>query len=142
MTKANCHSVVFMYLRFVRLIKIKHMAARSGFFTAAYELRDQNPDPLTSLRLESHLAWFRKNLDIPKKFTRSKSKGAWRVDDTKGLSWFKGTAAEMLVHAHDLAALLNESGHPIEILHSDRIGYIVYEDLHQVIAEPFSDTPT
>lgn len=118
------------------------MVARSGFFTAAYALRDQNPDPLTALRLESHLTWFRKNLAVPAKFTRSKSKGAWRVDDTKGLSWFKDTATEMLAHAHDLSALLDENGHPIEILHSDRIGYIVYEDLHQVIAEPFSDTPT
>ncbi|MDZ4309733.1 MAG: hypothetical protein U1A24_04130 [Cypionkella sp.] len=131
-----------MYLRFVRPIKLNHMAARSGFFTAAYELRDQNPDPLTSLRLEKHLAWFRENLHAPAKFTRSKSKGAWRVDDTKGLSWFKDTATEMLAQAHDLAALLNECGHPIEVLRSDRIGYIVYADLHQVIAEPFSDTPT
>ena len=131
-----------MYLRFVRPIKLKHMAARSGFFTAAYELREQNPDQLTSLRLERHLAWFRENLEMPKTFTRSKSKGAWRVDDTKGLSWFKHTATEMLARAYDLAALLNESGHPIEILRSDRIGYIVYEDLHQIIAEPFSDTVT
>jgi hypothetical protein len=132
-----------MYLRFVRPLKIKHMAARAGFLDAAYELRHRKAkDPHTATQLEDHLTWFRTNLAIPKRFTRSKSKGWYRNDATQGLSWFKDSATEMLAHAHDLAAMLNANGYPIEVIRSDRIGYIIYEDTHQVVAEPFADTPT
>lgn len=47
----------------------------------------------------------------------------------------------MLAHAHDLTALLMENGYPITILRTERIGYVIYEDAHQVVAEPFADTP-
>jgi hypothetical protein len=36
--------------------------------------------------------------------------------------------------------LLQENGYPIEIIRAERVGYIVYEDEQQVVAEPFSDT--
>jgi hypothetical protein len=132
-----------MYLRFIRPQKIKHMAARAGFLNAAYELRRGTTiDTHTFTQVENHLAWFGTNLTEPAKFTRSKSKGWYRNDATQGLSWFKDSATEMLAHAHDLAAMLNANGYAIEVIRSDRIGYIIYEDAHQVVAEPFADTPT
>lgn len=59
-----------------------------------------------------------------------------------GLSWFKPTAEQHIQKAHELAAILSELGFVIEILKTDRPGYIVYEDEFQIVAEPFSDTPT
>ncbi|MEM8650255.1 MAG: hypothetical protein AAGF54_06970 [Pseudomonadota bacterium] len=117
------------------------MVAREGFFGAAYELRQSAAlDKFSSERLESLLLWFNENLSIPTKFNRTKSKGAHRRE-TKGLSWFKPSAEEALAKSFELISLLEEYGHNIEVLKTERVGYIVYEDEHQVVAEPFSDTP-
>lgn len=117
------------------------MDAREGFFCAAYDLRDMAElDQFTSARLEALLDWFRDNLDIPYRFNRTKSKGAFRRN-TKGLSWFRPEADAILSKSYQMVALLQENGYEIDTLRSNRIGYIVYEDAHQVIAEPFSDTP-
>ncbi len=129
-----------MYLRFVRPNRIGSMNAREGIFRAAYELRySENLDDHTSNQLEQILDWFRIYLVIPDRFHRSKSKAA-RYRNTKGLSWFKGGKNESLDKAFELSSLLNEVGYSIETIKSKRIGYIVYEDDFQVVAEPFSDT--
>lgn len=43
---------------------------------------------------------------------------------------------------HELKRVLEAEGHAVTIIAEDRIGYIVYEDELQVIAEPFADTRT
>ncbi|WP_282610184.1 hypothetical protein [Pelagibius sp. Alg239-R121] len=130
-----------MFLRFVRSKTVDGLAAREGFFCAAYELRENATLDRHSLeRLETLLAWFRKHLTIPNKFNKSTSKGAYRRD-AKGLSWFKPNAKDALAKSFELISLLEENGCRIEMLKSKRIGYIVYEDESQVVAEPFSDTP-
>lgn len=117
------------------------MDAREGFFCAAYDLRDTATlDQYTFDRLESLLGWFRENLEIPYRFNRTKSKGAFQRN-TKGLSWFRPEAQEILGKSYEMIALLQQHGYEIDTLRSDRIGYIVYEDACQVIAEPFADTP-
>lgn len=129
-----------MFLRFVRKTKLAGTSARKGFFTAAYELRDTpSVDPGTFKQLEELLAWFRENLAIPGRFSRSKSKGAYRRKHTAAMSWFKATANEHIVRSYELADLLERQGYPIEVLKSQRPGYIVYEDEFQVVAEPFAD---
>ena len=130
-----------MYVRFVRPNKVSGMKARDGFFCAAYDLRDDaHIDQFTSDQLEDLLSWFRQYLTIPRKFSRSRSKGGYR-GDTKGLSWFKPEAKEALEKSYELIALLAENGYVIETIKSDRVGYVVYEDENQLVAEPFSDTP-
>ena len=47
----------------------------------------------------------------------------------------------MLDKAFDLTALLTDHGYHVEVLRTGRVGYILYEDAHQVVAEPFGDTP-
>ena len=132
-----------MYIRFVRPTLIKGMAARGGFFTAAGALRRQpDIDPHTARQVKDLLDWFRENLAEPERFTRSASKGFYRAEFTKGLSWFKPEATEMLTKALDLVALLQDNGYPIDTLRSARIGYVLCEDAHQIVAEPFSDTLT
>lgn len=129
-----------IYLRFVRARTIDGTSVREGFFCAAYDLRN-NPlkTPETEARLEDLLAWFRRELTIPPKFGRSVSKGAYKGGAT-GLSWFKPDANAHIAKAFEMIALLEENGHMIEIVKSARIGYVIYEDAHQIVAEPFSDT--
>jgi len=129
------------YLRFVRPNTIESLGAREGFFCAAYELRNKlNLEDYTSDQLEDLLSWFRVNLTIPDKFNRSKSKGSWDKE-AAGLSWFKEDASEAIARSYELISLLQENGYPIEIIRTERVGYIVYEDDQQVVAAPFSDTP-
>ena len=129
------------YLRFVRPNTIENLGAREGFFCAAYELRSVHIlEDYVSEQLEDLLSWFRTNLTIPNKFNRSKSKG-YRDKNAAGLSWFKENASEAIGRSYELISLLQENGYPIEIIRAERVGYIVYEDELQVVAEPFSDTP-
>ena len=130
-----------MFVRFVHRKKIDDMGAREGFFCAAYALReDPMLDQYSAGRLEDLLDWFGQNLEIPYRFNRTKSKGA-QHRNTKGLSWFRPEAEAVLAKSYEMVALLHENGYEIETLRSDRVGYIIYEDDHQVIAEPFADTP-
>ncbi|MEM7422744.1 MAG: hypothetical protein AAF334_03420 [Pseudomonadota bacterium] len=129
------------FLRFVRPNTIENLGVREGFFCAAYELRSVlSLEDYTSEQLEDHLSWFRNNLPIPEKFNRSKSKGP-RDRNTAGLSWFKEDASEAVRRSFELINLLQENGYPIEVIRTARVGYVVYEDDQQVVAEPFSDTP-
>lgn len=129
-------------MKFIRLVRpnlIAGMSAREGFFCSASELReDPFLDAHSSDRLEDHLQWFRTNLTIPDRFSRSQAKGAVGA---RGLSWFKDTASEPIDRAFDLVAMLRDFGYHTEKLVTSRVGYIVYDDAHQVVAEPFSDTP-
>lgn len=132
-----------MYIRFVRPNRFPGLAAREGFLCAAYELRYARAlDAVASAQLEEFLAWFRTNLTIPKRFNRTRSKGHKQREMTAGLSWFREDATEMVEKSFELIAFLNQNGYLIDVLHTARVGYIIYEDKHQVVAEPFSDTPT
>ncbi len=126
-------------MRFVHGFPVKGMASREGFFVAAYALRGSSDlDAFSNGQLEDLLAWFRQNLKIPPRFNRTKSKNdRWR--QAKGLSWFKPTARQHLDKAFELAELLTRHGVAIELLKAARIGYVIYEDDHQVVAEPFAD---
>jgi hypothetical protein len=87
------------------------------------------------------LRWFGENLETPDRFNRSKSKGIYRRT-TRGIAWFKDNAAECLSRMHRMKGILEKYGHPVTMLAETRIGYVVYEDEFQVVAEPFSDTQT
>ena len=130
------------YLRFVRPKAVDGTRYREGFFCSAYELREELELSTTSReQLESLLSWYRTNLPIPDRFTSSRSRGTdQRI--TRGLSWFKKEASEAIQKSFELIDLLRAHGYPIDVLRSDRVGRIVYEDEYQVVAEPFFDTPT
>ncbi|MDP2123062.1 MAG: hypothetical protein Q8J92_01645 [Parvibaculum sp.] len=40
----------------------------------------------------------------------------------------------------EISRILQEYGHFVTMIKSARPGYIVYEDEHQIVAEPFADT--
>jgi len=97
-------------------------------------VEDEDRRVLTEL-----LRWFGDNLATPDRFNRSKSKGFYRRT-TRGIAWFKDSAADCLSRMHRIRSILEKYGHPVTMLTESRIGYVVYEDERQVVAEPFSDT--
>jgi len=129
-----------MYLRFVCAKPVEGMTSREGFFQAAGELAD-NPltDPLVVARVDELRHWFADQLELPERFSRNRSNGYYRKE-TKGLSWFKPSATAHIAKAFELKSILDECGFNIEVIKESRIGYVVFEDDYQVVAEPFADT--
>jgi hypothetical protein len=130
-----------MYMRFVQTSFNKTSGRRNGLFVGACDLRDDPETPqYKSAQVAAILEWFGANLPTPTHFNRTRSKGRYRRN-TMGLSWFKPTAEAHLQKAQELRVLLEENGYAITILKTDRPGFVVYEDAHQIVAEPFADTP-
>ena len=117
-------------------------AVADGLFGVAYALRDATETSISDREcLAGLLAWFSENLPIPKRFNRSASKGYYRRK-TKGIAWFRDDAREHISRMHEMKRVLEENGHVVHIVREDRIGYVVYRDDAQAIAEPFADTRT
>jgi hypothetical protein len=105
-----------------------------GLFTALYRLESaEQLEPGEIAWFHEQEAWFNQNLATPTQLSRSKRPGAHKA----ALLWFKDTATEHVRRMHALTALLRQRDVPVEILVSDTPGYVVYEDPHQVAAEPF-----
>jgi len=130
------------FLRFVVSQKHSDSGVEGGLFGAAYTLcRSDDTTPMDRDALRELLAWFDENLTTPDRFNRTSSKGHYRRAP-KGISWFRDTATEHLRRMRELTRLVEDNGHLVLTVEEQRIGYIVYEDDVQVVAEPFADTRT
>jgi hypothetical protein len=89
-------------------------------------------------RWASISGWFKQNLPVPTRFARSSKTHASKV----ALSWFRDTASVHIAKMREIAGILDEHGVVVEMLQDQRPGYVVYQDEHQVAAEPFNETST
>ena len=130
------------FIRFVLAQRHPDSGIEDGTFRLAYELRDSaHVEAADRSTLTENLTWFEKNLETPARFNRTKSKGFYRRN-TRGIAWFKDGATEHLSRMHQIKTVLEQYGHPVRMLSEPRVGYVIYEDAFQVVAEPFSDTTT
>ena len=126
-----------MLLRFVLRRFHPDTGVEEGIFGAAYDLREGTLlSPSDRQSLEGLLSWFRANLAIPQRFNTSRSKGYYRRK-TAGISWLKPTATEHIAKMRVLIAILERNGYQVSQITTDRPGYVVFEDDHQLVAEPF-----
>jgi len=128
-----------MYLRFVLPNRNPDAGVQDGIFQHAYAL--QRSGYLTGSQdkeLLDLLLWMEENLEVPTRFNRTKSKGYYRRR-TKGISWLKSSASEHVAKMRRIGSILDEHGFFVTMIKSPKPGYIVYEDDHQVVAEPFKD---
>jgi hypothetical protein len=127
------------YLRFVIHHNDRDSGRRQGLFQALGALYDAgmlsrgHKEEYERLRL-----WFSDQLEAPERFARSTKTHAKKV----ALSWFKDTALEHIARMRAMAQILEAHGIVVDEIRTGRPGYIVYDDEHQVAAEPFKDTPT
>ena len=130
------------YLRFIVPARHPSSGVAAGIFVAAHDVA-RTEGTLASDRqvLEEQLKWFTKNLPTPTRFSRTTSKGHYRRN-TKGIAWLREDAREHLARMHEIKRVLEDNGYVVHIMREDRVGYIVYRDDFQVIAEPFADTRT
>jgi hypothetical protein len=109
-----------------------------GLFKAVRNLRGAGSLFTYEERLhDSILRWFGENLAQPTRFTNSKP--PYYRKKSKAISWFKHSAGQHIAKIRELAAILENHGVHVRMLKSTRVGYVVYEDEHQVTAEPFAD---
>jgi hypothetical protein len=128
-----------VYLRFVVAETHEDSARELGVFQAVRYLRDEEKlDTHEEERLHSIVEWFAKHLQKPTRFTASKP--PYYRKKKKAISWFKDTAHEHLGHIRELVFILEHHGVSVRMLKADRVGYVVYEDEFQIVAEPFADT--
>lgn len=79
--------------------------------------------------------WFNEHLEKPTRFRRSR----YPRGEDKGVCWFKASAKEHIAKIYEIVYLLREHEMQVRVSKSRRPGYVVYEDEHQIVAEPFSD---
>jgi hypothetical protein len=85
--------------------------------------------------LKNIIQWFNENLERPLKFSRS----SHPHPKNKAVSWFRSTARCHLEKIREMVVILEKNGIHARMVKSQRPGYIVYEDEHQVVAEPYAD---
>jgi hypothetical protein len=129
--------VVHVFLRFVASEIDCVSGVEAGVFVVAYDLyySSRLPDYETE-QLRALFDWFDLNLEYPTRFSRSKRH--WGAG--KGVCWFKPTANAHLSKIHEMIFILENNGVLIRMIKASKVGYVVYEDEHQIVAEPFSDT--
>ena len=127
-----------MYIRFVIGARDPDSGRDLGIFQAVYDLRDLGKlHPYEEAHVEELRQWFNVHLERPARFTTSKPPYYRKMN--RAISWFKDSAQEHICRVREFVAILENHGVGVRMIKSDRVGYIVYEDEHQVVAEPFSD---
>jgi hypothetical protein len=124
-----------MFVRFVsnEIDHDSHVPA--GLFCAAFDLiddgklSDHDYDELADL-----MRWFRLHLNGPFEHRLRKP---WRA--RRSICWFKSAAHEHVKHAWRLANVLERNEVLVRMIKSQTVGYIIYEDSAQVLAQPSAD---
>jgi|SRR5215471_12313008 len=127
-----------MYIRFVVTDIDEDSERMLGVFHAVWNLRDRGRlHPYEEEQHDLIREWFNDNLERPTRFNASKA--PFCRTKRRAISWFKDTAREHIAWIRGLVAILQNHGVYVQMLKSDRAGYVVYEDEYQVTAEPFAD---
>jgi hypothetical protein len=130
------------FLRFVILKTHPVSGVDDGIFGVAHDLvGSAATDPADRQVLDETLKWFDEHLRSPARFNRTRSKGYYRRAN-RAISWLRETAVQHIAQMHRLKGVLDRHGYPVAIIREQRVGYVVYEDEYQVVAEPFEDTRT
>jgi len=125
------------YLRFAVADIHESSGKELGVFHAVLRLREEGKLYPHEEELHDRTRdWFNQNLEKPTRFT---SKPPFYRKPNKAISWFKDTAKDHINHVRDLVGILQNHGVAVQMLKTDRVGYAVYEDEYQIVAEPFAD---
>lgn len=121
------------YVRFVCFQTIGRQRSRLGLFAAIDEAIESEHAPGWAIAEAQGLsAWFDKRLTLPRTFSTGGHKGFGQP----GLSWFKPAAEAHIANMHRLKVALEECGIHVEVLTTRDPGLIVWQDEHEIVAEP------
>ena len=110
---------------------------RQGIFQTLVDVREKGLLYQYKIdRVKEIHAWLNEYLDKPSSFTISSKPHALN----KAISWYKDNAKDHIAYMRELADILTRQGIAVDVLRTERPGYVVYEDDFQVTAEPFGET--
>ena len=133
----EAYKVLNVYIRFVVHVKDEDSGKRQGIFQTLVVVREEGLLYNYEVeRVKEIHQWFNENLAKPNSFNRSSNPHALN----KAISWFKDSAKEQIAYMRELVTILEGHGIEVMVLQTERPGYIVYEDRHQVTTEPFTET--
>jgi len=123
-----------VYVRFVCFMPVEgHPRQRVGLFQALNEARQSELAEDWALReIKACSDWFDANLEAPTRFSRGRKASAGQP----GLSWFKPEAARHISMMHRFKPAAEACGIHVEILTTRDPGHVIFEDEHQIVAEP------
>ncbi|MFO1017829.1 MAG: hypothetical protein U1E03_09550 [Hyphomonadaceae bacterium] len=130
-------------IRFVVHRKHWRSGQRSGLFQALTEiLEDESAAQLRPAILDLS-KWFDANLRSPFRNSTRQSQPDWKIEpQSRSISWIKVASNEHLSRLFQLRALVEQAGWQVDELRTTKPERVLYEDEHQIVAIPFSDTPT
>ena len=124
------------FIRFAVTTRDASSDQQQGVFTALYALEDARALlPHEEEWFQGIERWFDENLARPSRLAWSSRPNA----PERAISWFKLSATEHVSRMRELVALLEHKDIAVEEFRTDKPGYIVYEDAHQVAAIPFTN---
>jgi len=127
-------------LRFVISDRDWRTGQPKGLMSLAYDLLRSGELPSTDeYELLQHVEWIEANLPVPERFARKRNVSH---KNTHGISWIKADATEAVRRFRAIAEIMNRHDLAVEVMQTDRPGYIVYEDDWQLVAEPFHGEST
>ena len=121
-----------MFIRLCTLHSDPDTRLPQGVFIAAQSLEEAgrlSSDELADLR--ELTGWFAQALPTPPNSDDL---------DPKAIYWFKDGVGELRQKVWELAQLLRSHGVHVELIKTQKPGYVIYEDEFQVAALPFRDT--
>ena len=125
------------YVRFVVHQKDGDSGRRQGLFQALFEAEEEGVlYDYQVARMKEVMAWFNDNLAWPHRLSRSSKPHAFN----KAISWFSDSAKEHIAYMRELAAILEDHDIAVDVIQTERPGFVVYEDRYQIAAEPFRDS--
>lgn len=121
-----------MYIRFDTEQVDLRTGKPIGIFTLAYDLLGES-GLMHSQRqgIEDLLAYFKKELPIPTKFTPKKNSS--HNTNTPGVSWLLSENREMVSCFWSLKAVFEDHGYHINVRIESHPGKIIYSDPYQVV---------
>jgi ribosomal protein L30/L7E len=126
-----------MFLRFAIPVIDDDSEQELGVFQAIHKLRRSGVLSDHEVEQDDLIGrWFDKNLLKPSRFTAAKP--PFYRKKQKAISWFKDTAHEHITQVRSLVTILQNHGVTVQMLRAERVGYVVYEDEYQIVAEPFA----
>ena len=124
-----------MLIRFITAEIHDCSRVAAGIFFAAHELLYSGELPFYDYEmLAEALRWFDFYLKRPCKFSRT-----MRPRQPVAISWFKSTATDHISKIWEMVAILENNDVPVRLIKTFTPGYIVYEDEHQIVAEPYAE---
>lgn len=123
-----------MFIRFSVAERDEDSLEERGILQALYELEEQGdlaPHELEWFR--AVVKWMGQNLAVPDRLARSRRPNA----KNRAICWLKCTSQEHVARIREAVEFLKYKGISVRQYLTDRPGYIVYEDDHQIAAIPF-----